>query len=91
MSIIFDLKGVRFSFCLHFKAIRHLFDLAGGFLSAGRRLPAILEFFEMLKSSLCSVAKYSPPGGKFQKSEGHPVAGGETPFHQVSYCQIVYE
>ena len=34
-------------------------------------------------------AKHSPPGGKFQKSGGPPVAGGETPFHQVSYCQIV--
>ena len=34
-------------------------------------------------------AKHSPPGGKFQKSEGPPVAGADTPFHKVSYGQIV--
>ena len=50
--------------------------ISGGFLSAGRRVPAILESFDMLKSSLCSLgAKHSPPGDKFQKSGGPPASG----------------
>ena len=41
----------------------------------------------------CSTcgAKHSPPGGKFQNSGGRHASGGETPFHQDSYCQIVSE
>ena len=34
-------------------------------------------------------AKHSPPGGKFQKSEGPPVAMAESPFHSDSWGQIV--
>ena len=38
-----------------------------------------------------SGAKHSPPGGKFQKSGGPRASMVNTPFHQVSYCQIVSE
>ena len=34
-------------------------------------------------------ANHSPPSHKFQISGDSPASGGETPFHQVSYCQIV--
>ena len=34
-------------------------------------------------------SKHSPPGHKFEKSEGPPVAVVDTPFHKVFFFQIV--
>ena len=46
-----------------------------------------LENLEKINFLDATGAKLSPPGHTFQKSEGPPTAGPETPFHEVSYCQ----